>query len=400
MTPDEESVTRILSILSHPIRRGILSDLNKKGECSFTDLMNSQHLDTGKLSFHIRSLAPFLEQTPANKYRLSKVGEHAVRVINDLETWAIEVDIAEKIDKLRLASFKKRAIAFLIDLLMILAVAIVILIPNALSLIIATLLGNSVPSPTVDINQMILLTLILLWGYSTLLEGFAGQTLGKGIVGLKAIRVDGNRLSYEHAAVRCFGKAILPFLPFDLLIGRRINDKRFMRYFDKFAGTTVVDLRPHTQVTELALAILNIVVGTVDLTIIALIAYHAIMVNVFRGNSVVAALMEGILVLQDIVLFVLAYGFLRGKRRAWTLGLIFGTLDIIMGLILLPTGILGILSRIFGKLDITQGTILSAAGIIRIIYGAIVIYFLTSPRMKVFFKALNQTQNTGTSGSD
>jgi uncharacterized RDD family membrane protein YckC len=379
MTPDEESVTRILSILSHPIRRGILSDLNKKGECSFTDLMNSQHLDTGKLSFHIRSLAPFLEQTPANKYRLSKVGEHAVRVINDLETWAIEVDVAEKIDKLRLASFKKRAIAFLIDLLMILAVAIVILIPNALSLIIT---GASV---SVDINQMILLTLSLLWGYSTLLEGFAGQTLGKAIVGLKAIRVDGNRLSYEHAAVRCFGKAILPFLPFDLLIGRRINDERFMRYFDKFAGTTVVDLRPHAQVTELALAILNIVVGTVDLIIIAVIADHRIVINAFRGNLVVAALMEGILVLQDIMLFVLAYGFLRGKRWAWTLGLIFGTLDIIMGLILLPMGILGILGLIFGKLDIPQGSILSAIGIIRIIYGAVVIYFLSGPRMKAFF---------------
>ena len=50
-------------------------------------------------------------------------------------------------------------------------------------------------------------------------------------------------MSYDHAAVRNFGK-ILPLLPFDLLIGMwRIKNKEFMRYFDKFAGTTVIDLR-------------------------------------------------------------------------------------------------------------------------------------------------------------
>lgn len=241
MTVNEESVTRILSVLSHPIRRGILSDLSKKGECSFTDLMNSLHVDTGKLSFHIRSLAAFLEQTPAGKYRLSKVGENAIRLISELEAWAIEVDVADKANALPLASFKKRAFAFLIDFFVILTVTVFITLPNAVSLIIARLHDPLAPAPSVDINLFVFLTLALLWGYSTLLEGFAGQSLGKGIVGLKVVRVDGKRLFYDHAAVRSFGKAFL--LPFDLLIGLRIKDERFMRYFDKFAGTTVVNLR-------------------------------------------------------------------------------------------------------------------------------------------------------------
>jgi hypothetical protein len=46
-------------------------------------------------------------------------------------------------------------------------------------------------------------------------------------------------MSYDHAGVRNFGKAFL--LPFDLLVGLR--HEGFMRYFDKFAGTTVIDLR-------------------------------------------------------------------------------------------------------------------------------------------------------------
>jgi len=69
---------------------------------------------------------------------------------------------------------------------------------------------------------------------------------------LKVVRVDGKKLFYDHAAVRNFGKAFL--LPFDLLVGVRLKDARFIRYFDKFAGTTVIDLRqnlPARRVSEL-----------------------------------------------------------------------------------------------------------------------------------------------------
>jgi uncharacterized RDD family membrane protein YckC len=62
------------------------------------------------------------------------------------------------------------------------------------------------------------------------------------VVGLKVVRTDGKKMSYDHAAVRNFGK-LLPLLPFDLLFGWRIKNQAFMRYFDKFAGTTVIDLR-------------------------------------------------------------------------------------------------------------------------------------------------------------
>jgi uncharacterized RDD family membrane protein YckC len=90
-----------------------------------------------------------------------------------------------------------------------------------------------------DFTTLPFIALVLLWGYSTLLEGFNGQTLGKRIIGLKVVRTDGKKVSYEHAAVRNFGKAFL--LPFDLLVG--LKHEKFLRYFDKFAGTTVVDLR-------------------------------------------------------------------------------------------------------------------------------------------------------------
>ncbi len=232
MSVDQDNVTKILSVLSHPLRRQILEHLSEKQECSFTDLMNALKVDTGKLSFHIKNLEVFLEQTPTSKYRLSKVGENAIVLIKDLEAWAVEAEISKKRSSLPLAGFKERAAAFLIDL----AIALVLFmaVPNVFSSI------TTGVSALLSFNSLIFF-LLLLWMYLTLLEGFAGQTLGKRIVGLKVVTVDGKRLFYDHAAVRNFGIAFL--LPVDLLIGLRIDDKRYIRYFDKFARTTVVDLR-------------------------------------------------------------------------------------------------------------------------------------------------------------
>lgn len=235
MAIDQDSVSKVLSVLSHKLRREILVILSEKGESSFTDLMNTLSVDTGKLSFHIRSLEPFLEQTSTGRYKLSKMGANAIRLISDLEVWAGEVEVAAKTSTLQLATFGKRVLAFLIDLSLIIAIAVLITLPEVVALVVRA-------GTFQDVYIMFGLTVVLLWGYSTLLEGFAGQSLGKRFVGLRVVRTDGKNLSYEYAAVRNFGKAFL--LPFDLLFGLRIKDQRFIRYFDKFAGTTVVDLKP------------------------------------------------------------------------------------------------------------------------------------------------------------
>lgn len=230
MAVDQDNVSRILSVLAHPLRREILMLLNDKEECSFSDLMNALKVDTGKLSFHIRSLASFLEQTPTNKYKLSKIGENAIVMIKDLEAWAAETELTKKESVLPLADFAKRFYAFLIDLGI--GIALFFALPNALAI-------TTTQRLFFDVN--FILFLLLLWMYFSLLEGFAGQTIGKRIMGLKVVRTDGKRMFYDHAAVRNFGKIFL--LPVDLIVGRRLKDKRYMRYFDKFSGTTVVDLR-------------------------------------------------------------------------------------------------------------------------------------------------------------
>lgn len=235
MATNEENVSRILVVLSHPLRREILSILSEKGECSFTDLMNALKVDTGKLSFHIRNLGDFIEHTSTSKYKLTKAGENAIRLIRDLEAWAVEIDATKQGSLLPFATFRKRVFAFLVDFAI--GFAIFLALPNIFSVL------TKGPASILDLN-VILFSLVLFWVYFTLLEGFAGQSLGKRVIGLMVVRVDGKKLSYDHAAVRNFSKGFFFLLPFDLLIGLRLKDERFIRYFDKFAGTTVRDLRP------------------------------------------------------------------------------------------------------------------------------------------------------------
>ena len=231
MAVDQESVSRVFTALSHPLRRQILLYLSGKEEGSFTDLATAFNVDTGKLSFHLRNLEPFLEQTPTNKYRLNRVGQNAIIAIKDMEAWATEAQIARKPFARPLASRKKRAAAFLIDL--------------ALALVLFLALPNIAYPLTLNfalMNVSIILFLTLFWVYLTLLEGFSGQTLGKVLTRIKVIRVNDENVSYDHAAVRNFGKVFL--LPFDLAFGLRLKDSRFIRFFDKFSGTTVINLEP------------------------------------------------------------------------------------------------------------------------------------------------------------
>jgi uncharacterized RDD family membrane protein YckC/DNA-binding transcriptional ArsR family regulator len=233
---DQESVSRILSVLSHPLRREILASLSEKGELSFTDLMNSLNVDTGKLSFHIRNLSGFIEQTPANKYILTRIGENAIRLIRDVETWAVEADLARRTSVLPVATLRKRVYAFLIDSAVVLSVFVV---TGIMTGVFSSITGGG--GFRLDVN--VILFVIVFWVYSTLLEGFGGQSLGKRVIGLSVVRIDGKKLFYDDVGVRNIGKIFL-FLPFDLLFGYRLKDKRFIRYFDKFAGTTVIDIRP------------------------------------------------------------------------------------------------------------------------------------------------------------
>jgi len=231
MSLDDENISKILLILSHKIRRDILFILLEKKELSFSELMNILEIDTGKMSFHLRNLKLFLDQTPTGKYKLNKFGQKALRILKDIEALSTDADFLESKSSRYVAKFSKRALAFVIDM----GVTFTILVTVTLIAEVFVLFTGQFL-----FHQNFFLFLVLLWLYSTLLEGYAGQTVGKYLFTIKAVSITSRKLSYDAAAVRNFGKCFL--LPIDLLIGLRLDDKRFIRFFDKYSGTTVIKL--------------------------------------------------------------------------------------------------------------------------------------------------------------
>ena len=229
MAVSEESVSKILSVLSHPLRRQILLYLNEKTECTFTDFATAFNVDTGRLSFHLRSLDAFIEQTPTGKYKLSVAGKNAVILIKEVGSWSLQAEKPTRSFLQSLSSWQWRVGAYLIDF----SIAFILFLA-------LPYLFYQFSFEQLLLRGYLIFSLILFWVYSTLLEGFSGQTIGKLVMHIKVVQIDGEKISYDQAAVRNFGKVFL--LPIDLAIGWRLKDKRYLRYFDKFTGTTVIDL--------------------------------------------------------------------------------------------------------------------------------------------------------------
>lgn len=221
MSLTEENVSRILSVLSHPLRRQIIIYLKQEEKGSFTDLALATGVDTGKLSFHLRTLGDLLEQTPEGKYKLSTKGLNAIVLIKDLEEWALSSELNRKSFS-QSTKPSKRVTASLVDFIL---TQLFMILAFGLSLL----------------TLYLLIFLAFFWAYLTLFEGFSGQSLGKILLRIKVVRIDGEKISYADAAIRNFGKIFL--LPVDLVLGLRLKDKRYLRFFEKFTKTTVIDLQ-------------------------------------------------------------------------------------------------------------------------------------------------------------
>lgn len=77
--------------------------------------------------------------------------------------------------------------------------------------------------------------------------------------------------------------------------------------------------------------------------------------------GVVVGAIGVVLMIIGLVTFFIAYGVWNGRGWAWTVGIVFAALGLIMGLTTLPSGIINVL------------------------FNALIIYYLTRPHVKRFF---------------
>lgn len=139
----------------------------------------------------------------------------------------------------------RRAIAFIIDSLILLVVLAVLSV--VLAIILAPVLVFSWDAYSGFFSGFsAIFGLIIVWGYDVALEGSAGATIGKRFMELKVRSLTGN-MNYTKAFVRSFTKAWLPLFTalfaLDLIIGFLTEGDPKQRFSDVFADTAVVHTR-------------------------------------------------------------------------------------------------------------------------------------------------------------
>jgi len=135
---------------------------------------------------------------------------------------------------LRTATWGERFIAWLID------VIILGIITTPLKLLLVAAwpgfawpLGNLLWIPFSDLGLGSLVHFL----YWMFMEGAYGQSLGKMIMRIKVVRLDGGRMNIPQAALESVGKAFL--LPLDCLLGWILYPSKRQRIFNYISETIV-----------------------------------------------------------------------------------------------------------------------------------------------------------------
>jgi uncharacterized RDD family membrane protein YckC len=148
-----------------------------------------------------------------------------------------EVETPEHVRfRYRIAGPSRRAVAYLLDLL-IRGAALVVL---ALALLLAS--GGSAERPSASNGFILVIAFLLEWGYYVVFETlWSGRTPGKRALRLRTIKEGGYPLGFLDSVLRNLLRAA-DFLPLGYGLGllSMAGDARFRRLGDRVAGTMVV----------------------------------------------------------------------------------------------------------------------------------------------------------------
>lgn len=131
----------------------------------------------------------------------------------------------------KLAFWGERFVAWLIDIVIIGAVAFVL---GLLRLSFTWWSGWPDWIPFFNLNG------IFLFLYWLLMDGLYGQSFGKMVMRIKITRLDGSQIGMANAALESVGKAFL--LPLDCLLGWILYPRRRQRIFNYLSQTVVIKI--------------------------------------------------------------------------------------------------------------------------------------------------------------
>jgi uncharacterized RDD family membrane protein YckC len=221
-------------VLSHEIRAKIISILHENIEMSYTEILHTLNIEEGNLNFHLRKMKGFVELTDKKNYRLLEYGKITYSMFQgvDARLWkdAKEVIKTDENKAFSAQIFLRRTVAALIDFTLFLfpGVALFFILGH----------GQRIEIHTFFIVIYLQLTLQFAYVSFVIMEVYKGQTIGKYIMKIRVIKMNGDKISILESAIRNIGKVFL--LPLDFLIGVLFFRKDGnIKFFDYYTKTTV-----------------------------------------------------------------------------------------------------------------------------------------------------------------
>lgn len=92
-------------------------------------------------------------------------------------------------------------------------------------------------------------TSILFFMYWTILEYKTGQTIGKKILNLKVVNIDGKKPDLKGIMISSFGKSFL--LPIDIILGWFLTNAKRQRVFNKLGDTLIVKIKESDDIADI-----------------------------------------------------------------------------------------------------------------------------------------------------
>lgn len=222
----------IFKTLSHPLRARIIELLYENDELSYTEILNVLKIDTGQLNFHLRNIEGLLERTAHGNYMLNEKGKLGYYALKGVKKYlaAEEVPIEPR------ASIQKRAAAAAIDYLLFVGSPILLI----LFLNIWIPFGQRGLDPVIITQFLHAIFFLTLLAFMSM-ETYNGQTIGKYVIKIKAVKETGRKINLVESTIRNVAKIF--FLPLDLLVGLLFFRKKgYIRFADYYTKVKVVDV--------------------------------------------------------------------------------------------------------------------------------------------------------------
>ena len=138
--------------------------------------------------------------------------------------------------ELLIAKWSDRFIAWLIDFIIISSIFAIIV-----TSIFGTLHVEWSENMIVSEGTSYIPASVLFLAYWIILEYKSGQSIGKKILHLKIVSIDGNPPSLFGVIISSFGKAFL--LPIDMILGLVFTNQKRQRIFNKIGDTIVIKIQ-------------------------------------------------------------------------------------------------------------------------------------------------------------